>query len=80
MTVNDLFSYADRVTSFILILAFIYGHYKGWIVWGKDCNDTKKERDTLRSAMDLVNKGNAEKLSRLEEIIERGQLRDRERT
>jgi len=80
MSLNDLLSYADRVTSFVLILGFVYAHWKGWIVWGKDCNDTKKERDTLRSAMDLVNKGNAEKLSRLEVIIERGQLRDREKT
>jgi uncharacterized membrane protein (DUF106 family) len=66
---TDITGVADKLTSFAILFGFIYLHYSGKLIWGKDCDDTKKERDTYREAMEQINKSNAEKVERLEQRL-----------
>jgi hypothetical protein len=66
---DELLRYAieNRLDLVIIAMFFIYGNYKGWLVWGRDFLECKSQRDTYKNALDTIATANAEKLKKLEE-------------
>ncbi len=51
------------------LAVFIWLQWKGHIRWGRDCEDDKKELETLRQTIDLIHKQRDEKLERVEQEL-----------